>query len=203
MSALWTGVLAGYGIAIPVGAIAVLIVQTGIRSGFRRAAAAGAGAAAADFVYSVVAVSAGAAVAATVESLGAPFRWVSAAVLMLIGVAGLWNGWREVPELEPGPGGRAEHLTTFLRFLGLTLVNPLTVVAFTAFVLGMGLADGLTPLQGALFVAGVTGASLSWQLVLAGVGAFARHRLSERFRHAAVVLGNVIVIALAILIAAR
>ena len=30
MEAFWTGVLAGYGIAIPVGAIAVLIVETGM-----------------------------------------------------------------------------------------------------------------------------------------------------------------------------
>ena len=29
------GVVAGYGIAIPVGAIAVLIVETGLRRGFR------------------------------------------------------------------------------------------------------------------------------------------------------------------------
>jgi threonine/homoserine/homoserine lactone efflux protein len=201
--ALWTGILAGYGIAIPVGAIAVLIVQTGIRSGFRRAAAAGAGAAAADLIYAVVAVSAGAAVAASVESLDDPFRWAGAVVLFLIGAIGLWRGWGETPDLEPAPEGRTGYLSTFLRFLGLTLINPLTVVAFTAFVLGMGLAEGLAPVEGVLFVAGVAGASLSWQTVLAGIGAFARHRLSERFRHGAVVLGNLIVIALAILVLVR
>jgi len=37
------GALAGWAIAIPVGAIAVLIVEIGIRRGFRLAAAASAG----------------------------------------------------------------------------------------------------------------------------------------------------------------
>jgi arginine exporter protein ArgO len=36
------GLLAGYGIAIPVGAIAVLIMDTGMRRGFRHGFAAGA-----------------------------------------------------------------------------------------------------------------------------------------------------------------
>lgn len=31
MAAFWEGVLAGYGIAIPVGVIAILIVETGLR----------------------------------------------------------------------------------------------------------------------------------------------------------------------------
>ena len=45
MTAFWEGVLAGYGIAIPVGAIAILIVDLGLRRGFQPAFMAGAGAA--------------------------------------------------------------------------------------------------------------------------------------------------------------
>ena len=48
IAALVAGVVAGYGIAIPVGAIAILIVETGLRRGFRLAAAAG--------IYATVAV---------------------------------------------------------------------------------------------------------------------------------------------------
>jgi hypothetical protein len=55
IGALRAGFAAGYGIAIPVGAVAVLIVETGIRSGFRAAAAAGAGAAPADGIYAAIA----------------------------------------------------------------------------------------------------------------------------------------------------
>jgi hypothetical protein len=45
MEAFITGVVAGYGIAIPVGAIAILIVEVGLKHGFRPAFFAGAGAA--------------------------------------------------------------------------------------------------------------------------------------------------------------
>lgn len=48
MESFVAGTVAGYGAAIPVGAAAILIIQTGIRSGFPPAASAGAGAATAD-----------------------------------------------------------------------------------------------------------------------------------------------------------
>jgi hypothetical protein len=47
----WDGVLAGYGIAIPVGAIAVLIIDVSIRRGLAIGMQAGAGAATADLIY--------------------------------------------------------------------------------------------------------------------------------------------------------
>ncbi|MBU6422842.1 MAG: lysine transporter LysE, partial [Chloroflexi bacterium] len=53
------GVAAGYAIAIPVGAIAVLILRIGMRHGLRQGALAGAGAATADLVYSASAVTVG------------------------------------------------------------------------------------------------------------------------------------------------
>jgi len=47
------GLLAGYGIAIPVGGIAVLIVDAALRRGFRRSFFAAAGAATADLICAV------------------------------------------------------------------------------------------------------------------------------------------------------
>ena len=89
MDAFLKGAVAGYGIAIPVGAIAVLIVEVGIRCGFRCAFFAGAGAATADFVYAGLAVAGGAALAGAVESVEQPLRTVSAVVLAAIAVVGL------------------------------------------------------------------------------------------------------------------
>ena len=59
LSAFLIGAAAGYGIAIPVGPIAVLIVRTGLRRGFRVAAAAGAGTATVDLVYATIALVVG------------------------------------------------------------------------------------------------------------------------------------------------
>ena len=203
MEALLKGVLAGYGIAIPVGAIAVLIVQVGIKCGFRCAASAGAGAATADLVYSVVAVTAGTTVAGSIESLGDPLRLGSGGVLALIGILGLYRGRREPPPPDIDLPGRSDYAATYGKFLGLTLINPLTVVYFAAFILGSGLAEDLTAIGSAFFVAGAFLASLSWQIGLAGIGAFARRRLPHKFRIGAVITGNLLIITMAAVIIAR
>ncbi|MGH3668518.1 MAG: LysE family transporter, partial [Acidimicrobiia bacterium] len=78
-----------YGIAIPVGAIAILIMDVGIRRGFVPAVSAGAGAATADLLYAALAVVGGATLASTVKAIGNPLRVVSGLVLLVIGVIGL------------------------------------------------------------------------------------------------------------------
>lgn len=197
LEALLSGALAGYGIAIPVGAIAVLIVGTAIRCGFWCGASAGAGAATADFLYASLAVLAGAATARLLEPYAAPIRVVSGSLLLAIAASGLWSV-RKSPAATVEAGVRKELAATYARFVGLTIVNPLTVIYFTTLVVGSGLGSGLTPAQGAAFAAAAFVASLSWQTVLAAVGALARHRLSARFRVYSVVGGNLIVAALAV-----
>ncbi len=205
MEAFLSGMLAGYGIAIPVGAIAVLIVEVGMRCGFRCAASAGAGAATADLLYAAAAVAGGAALASTVESIETPLKYASAVVLAVIAVAGLLGlrpGRRDAPVDVVFPD-RSELLATYAKFLGLTIINPLTVAYFAAFVVGLGLADGLSVLGGVVFVIGAFLASVSWQSVLAGIGAFAGRNLPARVRVGTVVIGNLVVLALAVVIVLR
>ena len=61
--ALVSGLVAGWGVAIPLGAIGVLLVDLGMRGGFRHAAPAAAAVATADLLYAAVAAAAGAAAA--------------------------------------------------------------------------------------------------------------------------------------------
>jgi len=205
------GVVAGYGIAIPVGAIAILIIETGLRRGFRLAAAAGAGAAAADGIYAAVAAAFGAALAAVIAPLATPLRVLAVAVLVAIAARGLW-GLRTPGGLAKDPGGpslpadvEAAELAgsvgrTFAAFLGLTLLNPITVTYFAALILGLT-ATGVGPGEKAAFVAGAFLASLSWQTLLAGVGAFLHRRLPPGARTAVIVVGNGIILAFAAVIA--
>lgn len=205
LHALVDGLLAGYGIAIPVGAIAVLIVETGIRSGFRSAAAAGAGAATADLLYASTAVVGGAAVSTAITSVATPFKYASAAVLAAMAVAGLIRVGK-TRRAEPGDGpviDRSHLVRTYRTFLGMTLVNPLTVVYFTLFVIGSGMAAGLGVGPSIVFAAAAFAASLSWQTLLAGVGGLGHHTLSPRFRTWAGVAGNLVVLGLAVVVALR
>jgi threonine/homoserine/homoserine lactone efflux protein len=57
--ALLAGVFAGYAIAVPVGVIAVLIIETGMMGGLRRGFAAGAGAATVDLLFCSLALVVG------------------------------------------------------------------------------------------------------------------------------------------------
>src|SRR4051794_33719990 len=54
-----SGLVAGWGVAIPLGAIGVLLVDLGMRAGLRRASAAAAAVATADGLYAAVAAVAG------------------------------------------------------------------------------------------------------------------------------------------------
>lgn len=200
MEALLAGALAGYGIAIPVGAIALLIVQVGIKCGFRCAWSAGAGAATADLVYAGVAVLGGAAVAQVVESGGDAFRIASGIVLISVAAWGLRNASRPVVETEMVMPSRSELAQTYVRFLALTVINPMTMVYFAAVVVGLGVASGLSASGAVLFCVGAFLASLSWQTALAAVGASAGRRMTPRVQTIAMIVGNLVVLVLAAVI---
>jgi threonine/homoserine/homoserine lactone efflux protein len=210
---LLTGAAAGYAVAIPVGAIAVLIVETGLRRGLRLGVAAASGAATADGIYATLAAIGGAAIAALVSPWIVPLRAAAVAILLLIAVLGLTGirhrpgatasgaGLPPGPPAGPAPGGEAEPwLPTYLRLLGLTLLNPLTVVYFAALVLALPVL-GADPLARPVFAAGAFGASLSWQLLLAAAGAIAHRRLPARFQTWLSLVGNGVIVVFALVIA--
>jgi threonine/homoserine/homoserine lactone efflux protein len=199
LSAFLVGAAAGYGIAIPVGAIAVLILRTGLRRGFRLAAAAGAGTATADLVFATIALVVGAAVTGAIASVHVPMRLVAAAVLIGLAVRGLLR-LRQV-DIEAEPTGPTSALRTYLLFLGLTLLNPATVVYFVSLAIGLPqISEDLG--ARALFVVGAVLASLSWQTLLAAVGAALHARLTPRIELATTLLSSAILIAFALKIAA-
>ena len=211
IAALLAGAVAGYGIAIPVGAIAILILETGLQRGFRLAAAAGTGAAVADGIYATVAVVFGAALAIALAPFETALRVLAVVLLVAIAIRGLVGLRRSSVNAAAGEaavmpagvepverGGSARR--TFATFLGLTLLNPITVTYFAALILGLKGA-GVGPVEKAAFVAGAFLASLSWQLLLAAVGAFLHRRLSPGLRAGVIVLGNTIVLLFALVIA--
>ncbi|NOR90270.1 MAG: LysE family transporter, partial [Anaerolineales bacterium] len=136
MAAFIEGVLAGYGIAIPVGAIAVLILDVSLRRGFWVGFMAGAGAAFADFLYAALAVVAGGALIFIISPYTVQVKVISGGVLLAVGLYGLTRSLRssETPEVD-GAGSNGSG-KVFVQFLGLTLINPLTIVYFSALILG-------------------------------------------------------------------
>jgi arginine exporter protein ArgO len=194
MSSFIEGLIAGYGIAIPVGAVAVLIINMGMRCGLKIGFSAGAGAATADVIYAIIAVVAGTALADLLVPIAPWLRFFSGLILLGMGVWGLWKGLKHANRNNKtaeicGP------VRMFGQFLGITIVNPLTIVYFVALILGSS-STALTLADRTTFIMGVGIASLSWQTLLAGIGAIGHKQLSPRFQVVAIIFGNIVVILL-------
>ncbi|HEX2058434.1 MAG TPA: LysE family transporter [Actinomycetota bacterium] len=198
MSAFFEGALAGYAIAIPVGAIAVLLVDIAMRRGFAPAAAAGTGVATADFLYALVAMLLGAAVAEAVEPVQDTLTIVSAAVLLAIAALLLRSALRSRgPSNGMSEAAPAGIVTTYVRFIGLTILNPATITYFVALIVGLDRGDASAS-DKTFFVAGVFLASLSWQLSLAALGAFLHTRIPESVRWVFGAVGSLVIAGFAI-----
>ena len=159
---------------------------------------AGAGAASADFLYSLLAAFAGATLVRLLEPIATPLRVVSALVLIGLGAWGLWQSFqkKEPKEGTTNPADACNSLRTYGQFLALTLINPMTVIYFAAYIIGRNLGNLESGGAVGMFVAGAGLSSLSWQTLLAVVGSVAHKSLPPGFQRGAVVLGNLIVLGL-------
>jgi arginine exporter protein ArgO len=216
--ALLAGVLAGFGIAMPLGAIGVLIVHEGLTRGWRSATAAATGTALVDLGYVGLALAAGATVTARLQGYTRAIQLVGATVLVAVVAHGLLALRRTAPPLGSGapvttgdllprptqgslPTDAAPApLRTLRRFLALTAINPLTAVYFV--VLTAGLGDTVRGGRAAVaFAVGVFVASWSWQLLLATFGSLAGTRLTGAARTATSLAGYLLVFGYAVRLA--
>ena len=187
-----SGLVTGWAIAIPIGAVGAFLVTLTSRTSYLVGAAGALGIATVDGGYAAVAVVAGAALSAVLTPVATPLRIASGAVLLAIAVLtaahALATSGRPRSATPVGPA------RAYLLFVGITAVNPTTVVYFAAVVLGnRDLVD--TPAQGAVFVVAAFVASASWQLLLAGGGAALGRLATGRRSHLVTGLVSAAVIA--------
>lgn len=181
--ALVAGLVAGYGIAVPVGAVGTYLVSLTARTSLRTGACAALGVATADGLYALVAVVGGTALTPVLQPELAPLRWISALVLAALAVRGGAGALRRYRSPDAAPAARSAPpgpARAYLGLLGVTLLNPATVIYFAALVLGSRAVDELRPLEQGLFVLAAFAASASWQLALAGSGALLGRALTGR-----------------------
>lgn len=201
-AALVAGLLAGYGIAVPVGAVATYLVSLTARTSLRTGVCAALGVATADGLYALVATVGGSAVAALLRPVLDPLRWAAALVLVALAARGAVTAVREyrarhlaTRTTPPPPGpGRA-----YLGLLGITLLNPTTVIYFAALVLGTRAEEAVRPLEQGVFVLAAFVASASWQLLLASGGALLGRTLTgHRGRLVTALVSSAVITALAV-----
>jgi len=204
MSSFTTGFLAGIPLMIMVGPIAVLLVETGLGHGFRRAWPAGVGVAAADLTFAMGAAIGGAALIHALDGWAPTLRATAVIVLAAVGCHLLVRAVRRPAAAADVTSGRAVATATDTttrrdgrrlapRFYALTLANPLTIVAFTSLVLAGGAAR--EPRSWAL---GIAAASLLVHLSLVAIGSGLGSVLGERMQRGLRIAGGLAVIGMSI-----
>ena len=193
-AAVVAGLLAGWAVALPLGAVAAHLVALSASAPWRAGVAAALGVAVADGAYALVAVLGGAAAASVLSAVAGPLRWLSAAVLLGVAVR------TTVVALRPaGTAVAPTAQRAFVRLLAMTLVNPLTVVAFTAVVVGSRTVAATSPAERLAFALAAFVASATWQLLLVGCGAaLGRALTGRRGRLATALVSGAVMSALAL-----
>jgi threonine/homoserine/homoserine lactone efflux protein len=155
--AVVAGSLAGYGIAVPVGAVATYLVALTARTSLKIGVCAALGVATADGLYALLAAVGGTTLAQAIRSITTPLRWVSALALIALALRIAVTALGQYRTNHPsGQADVAVPATSprraYLRLLGITLMNPTTVIYFAALVLGNRTTAVTTPLDETAFV---------------------------------------------------
>jgi arginine exporter protein ArgO len=174
-AALLAGLVAGYGVALPVGAVATYLVGLSARNRFPTAAAAALGVATTDACYALVAVVGGVGLASILRPVAAPLTDIAACLLLVLAArtfVAARRRYRDPLTTKRPDAALSSPLRAYGGLVLLTSLNPTTILYFAALAIGSH-GDGATQTLGAGvgFVAGVFVASASWQLFLASVGA--------------------------------
>jgi len=195
-AALIAGLVAGLAIAMQVGAVSLLLVETAVERGLRTGVAAGLGVATVDLLFAVAAAVAGSTATAVLSEHETPIRLVAAATLAAIALHGLAALRRNRARGGPAPvraggSGAGAH---YVRFVAITSVNPLTIASFAAVATSLPLGDARAA---SAFAAGVGGASAGWHVLLTVGAGHARRWITPRIQHALAVGGRLVVLLIA------
>ncbi len=164
----------GLTIAAAVGPISLLVIRRTLAEGRLIGLASGLGVATADGTYGGIAAFGLTAVTSLLVGGG-----------RLLGLIGglflVWLAWRTARSV-PGPSAassarRGGLAGAYLSILGLTLTNPLTILSFAALFAGLGISSR-TALEAGLLTLGVFTGSAAWWLILTGVAAAFRSRIT-------------------------
>lgn len=168
--------LIGLAVAAPVGAMGVLCIGRTLASGPRAGLATGLGIATADGIYASLAAFGLTALSSLLVAWALPIRIVGGVALVALGVRVAMSAPREVVA-EPV----ADHARLYASAVGLTLSNPMTIMAFGAVFASAGLVTaGMGTAAAFVATLGVASGSAAWWLALVAVVAGMRARVDSR-----------------------
>jgi threonine/homoserine/homoserine lactone efflux protein len=207
------GFFAGLALAIPVGPMAIMLMNTTIERGIRHGAIGALAMATVDFSYAFTVFALGQIIANLLSDFGLWLSLGGAAILLVLGLQTLIRNLRlfgageNALAAQTSTGSRG---LTFTKFAGATILNPPTALYFLAIApsLKIGSAgNAATSIDTSLlhwaliFAIGVFVGSVIWQQGLALAGLGLRQITSNRVRPWIGSIGGLLIIGLAVKIA--
>jgi len=169
----------GVMVAAPVGAMGVLCIQRTLARGWRAGIATGLGIATADALYAGLAAFGVAAVSSAFVAWQTPLRIAGGAVLVYLGARSIMSAQGD-DECVATASPALSYGGLYASAVGLTLTNPMTIMAFGAIFAGAGLTAEPTATSAAIATVGVAAGSLTWWVALTAAVSLAKHGLGDR-----------------------
>lgn len=200
MDILLAGTLAGLGLAIPLGPMAILLISTTIKHGRQTGSFGALAMASVDFSYAALVFAFGSALIAVLADWVYPLRILGSVILVYVAARILLEARKsskiDAPELANSPISKSK---TFAKFFGLTVLNPATAfyfVGITPSVAALSQGSAITSIF--LFAAGVFIGSGVWQFFLVFAAtltkSFTDHSVQRKIQY----VGGFLILALAI-----
>jgi arginine exporter protein ArgO len=173
ISYFFSGAVTGLAVAMPVGAVGSYLVGLAVRERAAIAVAAALGIASVDGAYAILAGVGGTGLQGMLSAVSGWLTYAAAITLVVVALHTMRMALRRYRG-DAVTRARLSTLTptrAYLSLVGLTAINPATVVTFAAVIVGRSASDGGSSWPAvALFALGAFLASAAWQLLLAGGG---------------------------------
>jgi threonine/homoserine/homoserine lactone efflux protein len=201
------GFFAGLALAIPVGPMAIMLINTTLEKGWRTGVAGASAMATVDFLYALTVFLLGHAISTFFATWGQLLSLLGAGVLLWLGAATLVRNLRLMRSASQDVQDSkyaSTPLKTFFVFAGATILNPPTALYF------LGIAPSVAQIEtdnfllsALVFALGVFVGSVIWQQALALAGTTLRKFAQKKIRVFFGLLGGALIIALAVALAIR
>jgi threonine/homoserine/homoserine lactone efflux protein len=174
ISFFFKGLVIGFLIAVPVGPIGVLCIRRSLTEGKIHGLVSGFGAATADSIYGAIAAFGVTFVSDFLAEQQVWFRIIGSVFLCCLGIRTFLSKTVKQAGTNKSLGLVGCYGSTFL----LTLMNPLTILAFAAVFASMGITSSHYG-SSALLIAGVFTGSGVWWFILSGAAGVFRNKVSH------------------------
>ncbi len=201
------GFFAGLALAIPVGPMAIMLINTTLEKGWRHGVAGASAMATVDFLYALTVFVLGTAITSFFADWGQLLSQIGALILLALGAVMFVRNIKLMrsnsSEISDAKSGKTA-LKTFGLFALATAVNPPTALYFLAIAPSVAQYESSNLLLNAfVFAIGVFVGSVIWQQVLALTGNTLRKFAQRKVRIVFGLIGGALIVALALALLAR